>query len=178
VIDPVANVSCTSTTPNCPLATTGTTQQRQNFGRTSAPGFELDGVANFTDHIQLSAGYQYVDATVISSPGLTLVGNSVAQIPHNVITFQARYADPKRITISVNGRMVGSQFDDANNQFPLDRFFVLDAMASRQIGGGLELFGAVENLLNEKYLFATQGVQDLGLPITARFGFRFQFPGR
>ena len=72
--------------------------------------------------------------------------------------------------------MVGMQFDDANNQFPMNRFFVLDAMASRSIGAGVEIFASAENLFNEKYLFALQGVPELGLPIAARFGVRVQIP--
>ena len=96
--------------------------------------------------------------------------------PRNVLTFQARYTNPSRINVSVFGRMVGKQFDDDQNQFPLGRFFVLDAMASHSIGAGVELFAAAENLLNEKYATAATPVEQLGLPITARFGFRFQFP--
>ena len=101
VINPVANVPCppppATPVPNCALASTGTTQQRQNLGRTSAPGFEIDGVANITAHTQLVVGYQFVDATVISSPKITpsLAGNWVAQMPHNVLTFQARYTNPQ-----------------------------------------------------------------------------------
>jgi outer membrane receptor protein involved in Fe transport len=178
VVDPVTNVPCTASTPDCPLASTGTTQVRQNLGRTNAPGVALNGFANITDHLQLSAGYQYVDATVSSSPGLALTGLWVAQVPHSVVTFQARYADPKHITFSVDGRMVGLQYDDANNHFPMGRFFVMDAMVSRGVGGGLAIFAAAENLLNQKFLIASQGGQELGLPIAARFGVRFDFPRR
>ncbi|MGD0955496.1 MAG: hypothetical protein ABR953_01525 [Candidatus Acidiferrales bacterium] len=123
VIDPVANVPCTSSTPNCALAATGTTQLRENLGRTSAPGFELDGVGNITNHIQLSASYQYVNATVLSAPGITpsLAGSWVTQIPHNVLTVQARYANPKRIMVSMDGRMVGKQYD-STDQFLMGGF--------------------------------------------------------
>jgi outer membrane receptor protein involved in Fe transport len=178
VVDPVTNVPCTATTPNCVLASTGTTQIRENLGRTTSPGVALNGFANITSHFQLSAGYQYVNATVVSAPGLGLAWLWAAQIPHHEITFQARYSDPKHITFSVDGRMVGVQFDDAANHFPMGRFFVMDTMVSRGVGGGLEVFAAAENLLNERFLIAAQGGQQLGLPIAARFGFRFDFPGR
>ncbi|HTR47723.1 MAG TPA: TonB-dependent receptor [Verrucomicrobiae bacterium] len=178
VVNPVANVPCTSSTPNCVLASTGTTQIRENLGRTSAPGVELDGIAKITRQFQIVAGYQYVDAKVISSPGLSLTGLWVAQIPHNVVTFQARYTNPGFLNASLEGRMVGAQFDDAPNKFLMGRYFVLDATASRAIGGGTEVFGAVENLADAKYLFALQGVPERGLPIAARFGFRYEFPRR
>jgi len=180
VIDPVTNVPCPTVVPlpTCPLAATGTTQQRQNLGRTTAPGFDLNGVVNITRHLQLIGGYEYVDAKVDSAPGLGLAGLWVGQVPHSVLTFQARYDDPEHIVFSVDGRMVGMQFDDANNTFPMGRFFVMDAMASRKIWGGAEAFAAVENLTNEEYLIASQGGEETGLPIAARVGFRFNFPKR
>jgi len=180
VIDPVTNVPCpvAMPLPTCPLASTGTTQLRENLGRTTAPGFDLNGVVNITRHLQLIGGYEYVDAKIDSAPGLGLAGLWVAQVPHSVLTFQARYDDPKHIVFSVDGRMVGVQFDDANNMFPMGRFFVLDAMASRNIRDGAEVFAAVENLTNEEYLISSQGGQETGLPITARIGFRFNFPKR
>lgn len=180
VINPVSNIPCTSTTPDCTLATTGTTQLRENLGRTAAPGFEIDGVANITDHIQLSTGYQYVDATVLGSPGITptLANTWVADVPHHVLTFQAVYADPKRINVSFDGRMVGKQYDTAGNQFLMGGYFLLDAMASRSIGGGVQIFAAAENLLDRGYLFSLSGGPELGLPISARFGVRFNLPER
>jgi outer membrane receptor protein involved in Fe transport len=173
IIDPVANVTLTSTA-------TLITRQRQNLGRTRAPGFEIDATSHFTRTLSLSVGYQYVDAVVTSFPNATpsLVGLWVAQVPHNVFTFQGRYLNPSRINISVNGRMVGKQFDDDQNMFPLGRFFVLDAMAWRSIGAGVELFTAAENLFNVKYATAATPVPQLGLPIASRFGLRFQFPRR
>ena len=172
IIDPVANVTISSTPALI-------TRQRQNLGRTRAPGFEIDTTAHFTRALSLSVGYQYVDAVVSSFNAVpSLVGLWVAQVPHNVLTFQGRYLNPSRINISVNGRMVGQQFDDDQNLFPLGRFFVLDAMVWRSVGHGVELFTAAENLFNVKYATAATPVTQLGLPITARFGLRFEWPRR
>ena len=172
IIDPVANVTLSSTS-------TLITRQRQNLGRTTAPGFEIDATGHITRAFALSVGYQFVAATVDSFPANpALVGLWIAQVPRNVFTFQGRYLNPSRINISVNGRMVGKQFDDDQNMFPLGRFFVLDAMAWRSIGRGLELFTAAENLFNVKYDTAATPIPQLGLPITARFGLRYQFPQR
>lgn len=173
IINPVANVTLT-TTPSL------ITRQKRNLGRTSAPGVEIDANARITNRIQFSGGYQYVNATVISSPGQTpsLVGRWIAQVPHNVLTFQARYTNPSRINLSVNGRMGGRQFDDDLNNYSLGRYFVLDVMASRPVRGGAEFFVAVENLLNAEYATAATPVPQLGLPIVARFGVRLRFPER
>ncbi|MBZ5696696.1 MAG: TonB-dependent receptor [Acidobacteriia bacterium] len=186
VIGPIANVTCNLGDPSpCPsvLPPGVITRVKENLGRTSAPGFEIDGVAHITNRLDLSAGYQYVNATVISFPANTaLVGLWVPQVPHNILTFQARYSNPSVISFALTGRMAGRQFDDDQNSFTLGNFFVLDAMASRTIGGGAEVFVSAENLFNERYTtgFASTSpvVPQLGLPIVARFGFRFQFPKR
>jgi hypothetical protein len=51
-------------------------------------------------------------------------------------------------------------------------------MAWRTIGHGVELFTAAENLFDVKYATAATPVTQLGLPITARFGLRFEWPRR
>ena len=172
IIDPVANVT---------LSTTATliTRQRQNLGRATAPGAEIDATTSITDHLSLVAGYQYVDATVSSFPAnAALVGLWVPQVPHHVVTFQARYENPSRISFSIDGRMVGQQFDDDQNKFPLGRFFVLDGMVARSVGHGAELFVAGENLFNAQYTTNATPVPQIGLPIAVRAGIRFDFSRR
>ena len=172
IIDPVANVTISTTS-------TLITRMRENLGRTRAPGVEFDAIAHVTNRLEFSTGYQFVDSKVVQYPANTaLVGLWVAQVPHNVLTFQARYTNPARISFSAEGRMVGLQYDDDQNMFPMDRFFVFDALASRTLGAGIDGFVGVENLFNEKYATAATPIEQLGLPIAARFGFRFQFPTR
>ena len=183
IVDPISNVTCSEppTPPPCTPLSTSTliVRQRQNLGRTQAPGFEVDADWKVFSKFDLSGGYQFVAATVISAPANPgLVGLWVAQVPRNALTFQARYTNPTRISFSVDGRMVGKQYDDDQNQYPLGSFFVLDAMASREIGRGISAYAAVENLLNEKYATAATPITQLGLPITARFGFRYEWPRR
>jgi len=74
--------------------------------------------------------------------------------------------------------MIGNQYDDDHTTFALGRCFALEAMAWRSIGHGVDLFTAAENLFNVKYATAATPVTQLGLPITARFGLRFEWPRR
>lgn len=172
IIDPVANVTLSTTAALI-------TRQRENLGRTTAPGAEIDATTSITGRLSLMAGYQYVDTTVSSFPvEPALVGLWIAQVPHHVVTFQARYDDPARVTFSVDGRIVGQQFDDDQNQFPLGRYFVLDGMVSRSITHGAEIFVAGENLFNAQYFTAATPVPQLGLPITVRAGVRFDWSRR
>jgi outer membrane receptor protein involved in Fe transport len=120
-----------------------------------------------------------VDSKVSSFPANTaLVGLWVAQVPHNSFTFQARYSNPRIVTVEVTGRAIGNAFDDDQNQFPLGSFFVLDAMVSRRVGAGVEVYAAAENLLNATYYTAATPVFQLGLPIVGRVGVRLEFPKR
>jgi len=181
IVNPISSVSCQVTPiPSvCPPPTPNAlTFVRANLGRTSAPGFELDWLGEITSRFQLSGGYQYVDATIISAPGQPSLENQwVAQVPHNVLTFQARYTNPARLSFSVQGRFIGRQLD--TNKLPLDQFFVLDAMASHNLTHGIEAFASVENLFNEQYVSTAAtslSPPQIGLPIAARFGLRYNFP--
>jgi outer membrane receptor protein involved in Fe transport len=183
IVNPVANVTCTAlATPLaiCPAPIANTILRvRDNLGRENAPGFEIGTTGRITHDLDLSVGYQFVDSKVSSFPASpALVGLWIAQVPHNALTFQARYSNPRIVVLSIDGRMIGKQFDDDLNSFPLGRFFVLDVSASRSIGRAVELFAAAENLFNVKYQTAATPVPQLGLPIAARFGFRFEFPKR
>jgi outer membrane receptor protein involved in Fe transport len=184
IVDPVSSVNCqiVPVPAICPAPTANTnTFVRDNLGRVFAPGFELDWLAQITSRFQLSGGYQFVDATIISAPAQPqLVNTWVQQVPHNEFTFQGRYTNPSLISFTVEGRFVGQQLD--TNQVYMGNFFVLDAMVSRDMGHGVQVYSAVENLFNEEYVStaATPGLspEQRGLPIAGRIGVRFDFPAK
>ena len=169
IVDPVENVTL-STAPSL------ITRERENLGRARSFGVELDSVTNLTKNIQVSAGYIYTNATVVSSPGTSLQGLNIPQVPRNSFTFQARYWNPKVLLLSVQGRFVGRQFDDDQNQFPLNSFYVMDLLAGRTLTKHLQVFGAVENILNQQYMVARTPVTNVGPPILFRVGLRVDFP--
>jgi outer membrane receptor protein involved in Fe transport len=154
--------------------------QRQNIGRISAPGFELDAVTHITNHFQLSAGYQYVNAKVVSAPNQPTLLGWVDEIPHSAFTFEARYTNPSLISFSFDGRAIGQQLDTTGAN--LGSYFALDAMASRRIAYGIEAYAAVDNFTNEQYYTQALNVgvspPQIGTPITARIGFRYDFSKR
>lgn len=155
------------------------TRQRQNLGRTRSRGVEIETEARVTGTVSLSAGYQFADATVLRFPAnTTLEGLLVPQVPRHQLTFQTRYSNPRRVTVAIQGRAVGAQFDDDQNRFRLDRFFTLDAFVSRQVAGGVELFAAAENLLNQEYDIGRTPLRTVGPPLLARFGIRLLLGSR
>jgi len=166
ISDPIANVTL-STTPAL------VTRQRQNLGDTRSPGAELDAEARLTNTITFSGGWQFVDATVTSFPVNTqLVGLLVPHVPRQAVSFQARYSRPHRLAAAVQGSFVGSCFDDDQNTLLLNHYFLLNALASRPLGHGVDIFVAGENLLNQRYDVARTSVLTSGPPILFRAGFR------
>jgi outer membrane receptor protein involved in Fe transport len=178
IVDPLANVPIT-TTPSL------ITQQRENLGRTRSRGVDLDAIFRVTDDMQISGGYQFVDASVVQAPAYaTLVGLRIPEVPRHQLTMQARYWNPSRLLLSVQGRYSGSQFDDAPNTLLLNRYFTVDAQAGRSLGHGIEAFAGVENLLNQRYATSLTPVANrpllptLSAPFVARVGIRLEYPVR
>jgi outer membrane receptor protein involved in Fe transport len=168
IVDPVTNVTL-STTP------TLIARQRQNLGRTRSLGVELDGAVHLNSSIEISAGYQYTHATVVDSP--TLAGKMVPEVPSHQFTWEARYWNPARIMLSLEGRYSGAQFDDDVNTLLLNRYYVMNLFAGRRIRSGFVGYIAVENLLNQRYQVArVPPIVNLGPPILARAGIRYDFP--
>jgi len=103
-----------------------------------------------------------------------LEGLLIPQVPPHQFTFQARYNNPSLLTVAFQGRASSHQFDDDQNLFSLDPYFTLDLFASRRLGRRLELFGAIENLFNQRYQVGKTPLVTLGPPILIRAGFRWQ----
>lgn len=165
---PVANVTL-NTTPAL------ITRQRRNLGRTRGLELELD--ARLRSRWALSGGYLFADARVVKFPADTeLEGLRLPQVARHQLTFQLRYTNPARFNFGLQGRFAGAQFDDDLNRFRLERFFTLDALASRRLTRTLELFAAAENLLDARYSIGRTPVRTIAPPASLRFGLRFRLP--
>jgi outer membrane receptor protein involved in Fe transport len=174
---PVANVTLTNVIP--PPAPGTIVRQRQNLGSSRSRGFELNATARIANSFSVSAGYEFIDASVLSfSANRALVGKLIPQVPQNELTVQATYSNPSILTLSTQGRFVGNQFDDDVNAFLLGRYFTMDVLASRAIGHGVELFGAIENLLNQRYAVALTPTQTIGPGVLGRAGIRLRLGSR
>jgi outer membrane receptor protein involved in Fe transport len=178
IVDPVENVTTNPT--SSPVL-----RQKENLGRIRSRGIELDGIVHLTRNIQISAGYDFTAATVVNytvPPGeVSLLGKNVAQVPRHVFTWEARYWNPARLMLSVQGRFVGNQFDDDQNLYPLGRFYTMDLQIGRNITRNMEVFAAAENLTDERYAVAntptaTGSLFNIGPPFLYRIGLRLNFP--
>ncbi|HEX5411306.1 MAG TPA: TonB-dependent receptor [Terriglobia bacterium] len=178
VTDPIANVTL-SVTPSL------ITRQRQNLGRTRSRGVDLDASLQVTPTLELTSGYEFVNAAVLGfAADPSLVGLELPQVPRNVFSFQALYSNPtassqwRRVTLGLQGRYVGQQFDDDQNLLPLGNFFTLDASLSHRIWRDTEAYVAAENVFDERYAVQRTPVPQLGYPVLFRVGFRMNFGRR
>lgn len=179
IVDPVQNVTIN---PN----SSPVLREKENSGRIRSCGVELDGVVHVSRDIQVSAGYEFTGATIVNytvpQGEVSLLGKDVAQVPRNTFTWEARYWNPSRLLISVQGRFIGNQFDDDLNQYPLGHFYTMDLQIGRNLTQNIELFAAAENITDERYYVAnttTTGggsLFNIGPPILYRIGVRLNFP--
>ena len=140
---------------------------------------DFDAALRLSGALEISGGYQFVDAKVVRFPAnAALEGLRVPQVPFHQFTLQARYWNSSRFMLAVQGRFIGTQFEDDQNQLQLDRYFTVDLLAGYPLGRGVEVFGAFENLFNQSYTVGLTPVPTLGTPISARIGLRVNRPAR
>jgi outer membrane receptor protein involved in Fe transport len=166
--DPIANVTL-SATP------TLITRQRQNLGAIRARGFEASSAVTITDRLTLSADYLLTDSSVLRfPPNRALEGLLVPQIPRQQLNFQLAYSHGKWMA-GMQARIVGKQFDDDQNLFPLRRYFTIDASLSRALTRQVFLFIAAQNLTGSRFEIGRTPVLTVGPPALVRFGARLEF---
>ena len=163
--DSIANVTL-STTPAL------ITRQRQNLGAIRARGIEVAATTKFARHWEVAGEYLLTDSTVLRFPAnRRLEGLLVPQVPRNQFNFQVTYSGGKWL-VGAQGRFVGKQFDDDQNTLPLERFFTLDAEASRSVSERVRLFVAFQNLTGSRYEISSTPVFTVGPPVLVRVGAR------
>lgn len=163
--DSVANVTLASTPALI-------TRQRQNLGAIRARGIELSAVMKFARHWEIAGEYLLTDSTVLRFPAnRSLEGLLVPQVPRNQVNFQVSYTEA-RWMFGAQGRFVSRQFDDDQNTLPLERFFTVDAEASRGVSEKVRLFVAFQNLTGSRYQISSTPVLTVGPPVLVRGGVR------
>jgi outer membrane receptor protein involved in Fe transport len=163
--DSIVNVTL-STTPAL------ITRQRQNLGAIRARGIELSASAKLDKRWEIASEYLLTDSTVLHFPAnRNLEGLMLPQVPRHQLNLQVTYA-ATRWFVSTQGRFVSKQFDDDQNTLPLEKFFTLDAEASRSISERVRVFVAFQNLTGSRYEISSTPVFTVGPPVLVRGGVR------
>jgi outer membrane receptor protein involved in Fe transport len=158
---------------NVTLSTTPTliTRQRQNAGRTRSSGLEIEGNASFS-RIAFAVSYQFASSILTSfNSNPLIVGRRIPQVPRHQINFQVDLS-AKKWNFALQTRASGEQFDDDLNQFRLEPFLHADFFLSRRIKSRVQVYFAVENVVNTRYSVGKTPIRTVSSPMGFRIGFR------
>jgi iron complex outermembrane recepter protein len=174
--DPIVNVTLPPTPPGQPPPfPDGSTRQRQNLGKARVQGLELAVEAHPFRGWELQAGYTLVDSRVLEADlAPATIGKRLPQDPVHRIAglVEARFAPGW--TARVQGIAALVQYDDDQNTLPLGTQFRLDAYLARTLGPAVEIYAAVENILDRRDLVGRAGVDTISGPFTVRLGVRLR----
>jgi outer membrane receptor protein involved in Fe transport len=164
---PVAAVTLSSTP-------TTTLFKRENLGQLRSDGLSLEWQLQPTRFMSVIGGYQLAFATVTKfQADPTLVGKWIPQVPRNMATLQMRFQRERLGVLSVDLRTSGQQFDDSANQYRLAGYAQVDLFAEHVFGRRWQVYGAVQNLLNQPLQAGKTPILTLGAPVTVMGGVRF-----
>lgn len=166
VSHPITNVTL-STTPAL------ITRQRQNLGRNSSTGVDLESDVYLTRRLSLRAGYLFTNARVVDFEANPLLeGLRVPQVARHQFTSQVSYVH-ERWSAALQARASSHQFEDDQNLLPLASFITSDAKVSWNIKPELSFFVSAEGL-GQRYQVARTPVLTLGPPTLFRVGVNFR----
>jgi len=170
ISDPVANVTLSTTRQLI-------TRQRTNLGAIGATGVELQSQFQLTSRFTIDSGYQFANSKVLSFPAnRSLEGLNVPQYARHQGTLGIRYGFGRGWMAAIQARASSRQFEDDQNLLPLGGYFTFDSYASAPLTKGLQLFVALENVVNRQYLIGRTPTPLVAPPITGRIGLRLTWP--
>ncbi len=155
--------STPSTDPLCTVNGVGRWGYYRNVQKTEAQGVELIGRMDVTERLNVSANYTWTDAK--SASGVT-DGKRLTRRPEHMANFAADYAWPVGLKTGVAVRYVGETFNNDANTVVVGEYTLVDIRASYPINDNLEVYGRIENALDEEY----QTVLNYGTPGQGVFG--------
>ena len=152
-----------TTDPLCTVNGVGRWGYYRNVQKTEAQGVELIGRVDVTDRLNVSANYTWTDAK--SASGAT-DGKRLTRRPEHMANLAADYAFAFGLKTGVAVRYVGETFNNDTNTVKVDAYTLVDIRASYPINDNLEVYGRIENALDEDY----QTVLNYGTPGQGVFG--------
>lgn len=143
--------SCTSTTTNPLCFRNGVRRSGvyNNTAQTKARGVELEAKA-LIGPLTVDANYTWTDAEN-DSPGNVNRGKQLARRPEHQANIRAVYAWENGGSLGGSIRYVGKTFDNAANTNVLPSYTLLDLRASWPVSEKVDVYGRVENALDEEY---------------------------
>ena len=125
----------------------------QNIGAVSAKGWEASvkyAVVKdvlFIKSLDVRAQYTNTLTRNLDEPS----GNRAPRMPVDAWSMIISYQPIDEVRINLEGRYVGSRFDDVNNQRPMRAFDVWNVSATYDVTNRVQTYLRADNIFNEKY---------------------------
>lgn len=135
---------------SCPPLGTGICAGRpfgtyDNVAKSRAKGIETSLAFRPTDALTVEGTYSWIDADD------RLTDRTLARRPSQTASASVDWRLPFGLELGGTATLVGDSFDNAANTRRLEGYVVVDLRASYPITDRIELYGRIENLLDEKY---------------------------
>jgi catecholate siderophore receptor len=130
--------------PENPTLTTLNGNQRVN-------GLELGSSGYLTRHLEVFAGYTYLDPRTIASGTASYVGKELPNVARNALNLWAEYEFSDAWEVGLGGNSLGHRFADYGESANIPGYVVWNAMASYRVNKRLLLQLNGFNLANRLY---------------------------
>ncbi|MBP7338291.1 TonB-dependent receptor [Niveispirillum sp.] len=129
----------------------GSLAQRRGLDRVAVQGVEADLGWQVTDRLRLGAAYLFSDSEIKDPGSITaLKGKQLGQSPRHSGTVDATWTPLDPLTLRVQIRAAGRQFEDSRNLGTLDSYVVGDLYAAWKLDSTLEFYATAENVTGER----------------------------
>ena len=130
--------------PENPTVTTLNGDQR-------VQGAELGASGYLTKHLEVTAGYTYLDAVTLSSGTAAYVGKDLANVARHAVNLWTEYEISDAWEVGLGGNYLGHRFADFGETASLPGYVVLNAMAAYKVNRNVAFQVNVLNLANKLY---------------------------
>jgi len=110
----------------------------------------------------------------MSAPAQPIDGKRARGSARHVVTGLVNWEQPRLLGVSLEGRYVGTRYDDDLNSLVLGDFAVLGLRVNRRLNTQLSAYLKIENLFNTQFEVtrATTGIIEIGGPRWVLAGIR------
>jgi outer membrane cobalamin receptor len=179
--DPIANVTVADgpglIEPCGFVPEGGVCRQRRNLEAARIRGIETEVGVIPARWWRIDVSHLLSDAVITdASTQPALEGRRLAQVPKHQIAVKLSWDDPTFVTVALQVRYLGRQFEDDQNTTSLGDYAVVDLFLGREIFGGVELFLAGENLFDRTFAVGktADGLVTVGAPLLVHGGVRLR----
>ena len=148
-------------------------RQRRNVASLRTAGLETEIEYHPAPEWSLWGSYTY-NPTRMIAPGQPMDGKRAMGATRHVATAFVTWEQPRLLGVSLEGRFVGTRYEDDLNSLELGDFAVLGLRINRRLSDQVSAYLKIENLFNTQFEVtrSTTGIVEIGGPRWALAGIR------